>query len=291
MLRGCFVALVTPFQENGQLDEDALQQLVRWQISEGIDGIVACGTTGESVALNDQEYRRVIEIVVREASGKVPVIAGAGTNNTEKTVEMARLCQELGADAILSVTPYYNKPTQRGLYEHFRAIAEAVSIPVILYNVPGRTGVNLQADTTLQLAGLPNIRAVKEASGDLMQIMRILQKRPSGFAVLSGDDAITLPLLALGADGIISVVANQIPRDFTRLVHAALQGDLETARQLHYRYLHLMNLNFIETNPIPVKTSLAAMGKIREVFRLPLTPMTPQHRQSLLNEMRSLELL
>lgn len=289
--RGCFVALVTPFQENGQVDEIALKELVNWQVASGIDGIVVCGTTGESVTLNEQEYRQVVQLVVGEVQGRVPVLAGAGTNNTEKTIRMAQICQEIGVDAILSVTPYYNKPTQKGLIEHYKAVAEAISLPVILYNVPGRTGVNIKAETTLELAQISNIRAVKEASGDLTQIMTILRDRPQGFAVLSGDDVLTLPIIALGGEGVISVIANQIPAEFSRLVHAALNGDLDTARILQYKYLKLMQLNFIETNPIPVKTSLAAMGKIREVFRLPLVPMTSQNRETLLNELKKLQLI
>lgn len=290
-LQGCFTALVTPFTETGDVDEKALQALVDWQIKEGIDGLVVCGTTGESVTLSDEEHRRVVELVIASAGGRVPVIAGAGGNNTQKVVAMARHAERSGADAILSVTPYYNKPTQNGLFAHYHAIAGAVALPVVLYNVPGRTGVNVLPETTLKLAEIPNIVAIKEASGNLVQVMEILYAKPNNFGVLSGDDALALPMIAAGASGVISVISNQIPREFTRLVRAALAGDFQQARKLQRKYQRLMQLNFIESNPIPVKTALALMGRMQEVFRLPLTPMQEATKQKLAEELKRLELL
>ena len=290
-LRGCYTAIVTPFTGNGSLDEQALRNLVDWQIAEGISGIVACGTTGESVTLSDDEYLRVMEIVILQANGRVPVICGAGGNNTFKVVKMARAAESLGADAILSVSPYYNKPTQAGLVAHFSAIADAVDIPIILYNVPGRTSSNITAETTLQLARIDNIVAIKEASGDLGQVMEILRNRPQDFRILSGDDALTLPMLAAGADGVISVIGNQIPHDFSELVTAALDNDFPRARELQNRYLNLMNLNFIEANPVPVKAALAMMQRINPAVRLPLVPLQPVHHELLRAELERLNLL
>ncbi len=245
-----------------------------WQIAEGIDFLVACGSTGEAQTLNDSERERVVAAVVEIARGRVPVMAGATSNDTARAVdETERMCR-LGADYILSATPYYNKPTQEGLYRHFSAVAEAATKPVCLYNVPGRTAVNLSADTALRLAAHPNVMGVKEASGDLQQIMRILRGRPEGFTVLSGDDWLTLPVIGAGGDGLISVVSNEIPAAMTGLVHLLLSDNLEKARGWHYRLLPLMDANFLETNPAPVKAALHCMGRIANILRLPLVPVS-----------------
>lgn len=279
--RGCFVALVTPFRRDGQVDYERLDALVDFQLEAGTDGIVPCGTTGESATLHPDEQRQIIRRVVERVRGRVPVIAGAGTNSTEEAVALAQEAEAAGADALLSVTPYYNRPTPEGLYRHFRAIAEAVRLPVILYNVPSRTGCNLDVGTVLRLAEIPNIIGIKEASGNLEQIMELLRVRPQGFLVLSGDDAWTLPILALGGDGVISVIANETPREMRELVAAALTGDFERARALHFRLLPLMRGNFLETNPIPVKAALAMMGLIEENYRLPLVPPRAETRERL----------
>lgn len=289
--RGIGVALVTPFNQQGQIDETRLRNLVDWQIEQGTDFIVATGTTGESATLSSDEHHQVLSVILDEAAGRVPVVSGAGSNNTKEAVTLTRYAEKLGADGILSVGPYYNKPTQEGFYMHFQAIAESTSLPVILYNVPGRTGSNLSAETTLSLAELPNVAGIKEASGNLSQIMHILAGRPPEFLVLSGDDAISLPLISLGADGVISVVANQVPRLFREMVHAALEGTWEKARQIHYRLLPLMELNFIESNPIPVKSSLAMMGLIEEQFRLPMVAISEKNRDRLRQALAQLELI
>lgn len=279
--RGCFVALVTPFRSDGRVDYERLDALVDFQLGAGTDGIVPCGTTGESATLHPEEQREIIRRVVERVQGRVPVIAGAGTNSTEEAIALARAAEQAGADAILSVTPYYNRPTQEGVYRHFRAIAESVRLPVILYTVPSRTGCHLEVGTILRLAEIPNIIGIKEASGNLEQIMELLRVRPQGFLVLSGDDAWTLPILALGGDGVISVVANEAPAEMRALVAAALAGDFARARALHYRLLPLMRGNFLETNPIPVKAALAMMGLIEENYRLPLVPPRAETRERL----------
>ena len=289
--RGCFVALVTPFRRDGQVDFERLEALVDFQLDAGTDGIVPCGTTGESATLHPEEQREIIRRVVERVRRRVPVIAGAGTNSTEEAVALARAAEQAGADALLSVTPYYNRPTQEGLYRHFRAIAEAVRLPVILYNVPSRTGCQLEVGTILRLAEIPNIIGIKEASGNLEQIMELLRARPSGFLVLSGDDAWTLPILALGGDGVISVVANEAPAEMRELVAAALAGDFDRARAAHYRLLPLMRGNFLETNPIPVKAALAMMGLIEENYRLPLVPPRAETRERLRAILAELNLL
>ncbi len=289
--QGSYVALVTPFTDSGELDESTLVRLANRQIEAGIDGLVPCGTTGESVTLDDNEYQRVMRLTIEASAGRVPVICGAGGNNTRKVIHMAQTAQHLGADAILSVSPSYNKPTQEGIYAHYAAIAAATDIPIILYNVPGRTGSNISAETTLRLADIPNIVAIKEASGNLGQVMEILRRRPQGFSVLSGDDALTLPMLAAGADGVISVIANQIPDEWSRLVHFALRGDFQSARELHYKYLQLMNLNFVEANPVPVKTTMAMMGLLSERVRLPLCEISAANRERLRTELIALDLL
>ncbi len=280
--KGAITALVTPFKEDGKVDVEALKELVRFQIKGHIDGIVPCGTTGETPTLNEEEYRLVIETVVKEAKGRVPIIAGAGSNDTQKAIHHSEIAKEAGADALLHVTPYYNKPTPNGLMAHFKAIAKAVDLPIILYNVPGRTGSNVSASTTIKIAGeIPQVVGIKEASGNITQMMDIIKGVSADFAVLSGDDAFTYPLMALGGVGIISVASNQIPKAMSDLARAALVGDFKKARKLHYEWLDLMNINFIESNPIPVKTALALMGKIKEVFRLPLVGMEEKNKESL----------
>jgi 4-hydroxy-tetrahydrodipicolinate synthase len=277
MFTGCGTALVTPFQKDSSLDEETLRRLVRRQIDAGINFLVPCGTTGESPTLTKAEQRRVVEITIEEARPrKVPVLAGAGGNNTEHVIEMAREFEALGANGILSVAPYYNKPTQEGLYQHYRAIASATSLPIILYNIPGRTGVNIEPSTVARLAELDNIVGVKEATGNISQMAVVLDLVPSNFLVLSGDDAITLPLLALGGKGLISVSSNEIPGEMTRLVELALQNDFAAAREIHRRYFRLMEVNFIETNPGPVKAAMALMGLLAPVFRLPLVAPKPE---------------
>ena len=280
-MQGCGTALVTPFAPDGAVDEQRMRALVERQIAGGIRLLVPCGTTGESATLTDEEQGRVIAATVAVAHGRgARVIAGTGGNATAGTVERARRAKTAGADAVLVVAPYYNKPTQAGLSAHFRAVAEGVpGLPVVLYNVPGRTGSNIDATTVLALArDLDNIVAVKEASGNLAQIMAILRDRPTGFRVLSGDDAITLPLIAVGAEGIISVVSNEVPDLMSRLTTLALQGEWDAARALHFRLLPLMDANFLESNPGPVKAAMALMGLLEERFRLPLVPVQERTR-------------
>ncbi|HEX5410319.1 MAG TPA: 4-hydroxy-tetrahydrodipicolinate synthase [Terriglobia bacterium] len=280
-IRGCGTALATPFSHDGTLDVDALRGLVEFQLSEGIDFLVPCGTTGEAPTLEHEEYLGVVRVVVQEARGKVPVIAGAGGNNTKKVCSLARDLQALGVQGILSVAPYYNKPTQQGLYQHFGMIAESTDVPVILYNVPSRTSSNILPETVARLAEIPNIIGIKEASGSITQQMEVLRLVPPNFRVLSGDDAFTFPLMALGGAGVISVVSNEIPRQMTTLTRLMLEGSYEEARRLNASLLPLMQINFIETNPIPVKAALAMMGKIKEVYRLPMCSMKPENRARL----------
>lgn len=280
-IEGCGTALVTPFKRDGTIDEVALRRLVQFQLREGIDFLVPCGTTGETPTLEHGEYMGVVRIVAQEAAEKVPVIAGAGGNNTTKVIHLAQELTSLGVQGILSVAPYYNKPTQEGLYQHFKAIAESIDLPVIIYNVPGRTGSNLEPATVARLSKIPNIIGIKEASGSVTQQMQVLEAVEPGFRVLSGDDAFTFPLMALGGVGVVSVVSNQIPAAMTRLTHLMLEGKWEEARKLHFQLLPLMQANFIETNPIPVKAGLAMMGLIEEVYRLPLVPMKPENRAKL----------
>jgi 4-hydroxy-tetrahydrodipicolinate synthase len=279
--QGTGTALVTPFKRDGSVDEQALRRLVDFQIAEGIDMLLPCGTTGEGATLDASETELVVSTVIDQARGRVPVIAGAGSNSTAKAVEQTRIAKRLGADGVLSVGPYYNKPTQQGFYEHFKAVAEAEDLPVIVYNVPGRTGSNIEAKTMLRLAELRNIVAVKEASGNLGQIMDIIRDRPAEFRVLSGDDAIALAVVAMGGDGLVSVVSNEAPGRMCEIVDAGLAGDLARARELHYRLLPLMNANFMESNPIPVKAAMAIMGLIEENYRLPLVPMSSANRERL----------
>jgi len=292
MFTGCGTALVTPFRKDQSLDEEALRRLVRRQIDAGINFLVPCGTTGESPTLSIAEQRRVVEITIEEARPrKVPVVAGAGGNNTEHVIEMARAFESLGASGILSVAPYYNKPTQEGLYQHYKALAAAISLPIILYNIPGRTGVNIEPSTLARLAEIDNIIGVKEASGNISQMAVVLDLVPSNFLVLSGDDAITLPLMALGGKGLISVSSNEIPAEMTRIVQLALANDFAAAREIHFRYAKLLEVNFIETNPIPVKAALALMRLIEPVFRLPLVAPKPENLAKIKSALEKVGLL
>ena len=290
-LKGCGTALVTPFRRDESIDEDALQRFVEFQISEGIDFLVPCGTTGESVTLSEDEQKRVVEIVIETVKGRAPVIAGAGGYDTKKIIKMAREFERLGADALLSVTPYYNKPTQEGLYQHFRAIAESTEMPIIIYNVPPRTAVNILPDTLARLADISNIIGVKEASGDISQIAEIATRLGADFKIFSGDDSVTLPVIALGGVGIISVASNEIPRQMTALARAALENRWDEARRLNRELMPLMKANFIETSPSPVKAALAMMGKIEEVYRLPLVAVKPETRERLRSILVELKLI
>jgi len=287
---GCGTALVTPFQRDLSIDEPALRELIRWQIEQGIHFLVPCGTTGESPTLTRAEHLRVVAITVEEARGKVPVLAGAGGYNTAEVIELAREIEKLGAQGILSVTPYYNRPSQEGLYQHYRAIAEAIGMPVVIYSVQGRTGVNVEPATLARLAAIPNIIGVKEASGNISQMASVIQQVPEGFLVLSGDDAITLPIMALGGHGTISVASNEIPGPMSKLVQLCLQNNFAEARKLQRQYLPLMEINFVESNPIPVKAALGLMGKLDPVFRLPLVPPSAENLKKIENVLRSLGL-
>jgi 4-hydroxy-tetrahydrodipicolinate synthase len=272
MFIGCGTALVTPFRTDLSLDEATLRQLVRRQIRDGIDFLVPCGTTGESPTLTHAEHLRVVEITLEEAKGKVPVVAGAGGYSTAEVIALAKELDAMGVDGLLSVTPYYNRPTQEGLYQHYAAIAAAVKAPIVIYSVAGRTGVNVEPATLGRLAGIENIVAVKEASGNISQMARVVQEVPESFDVLSGDDAITIPLTALGGKGIISVVSNEIPGPMTQLARLAREGDYAGARALQRQWLPLMEANFVESNPIPVKYLMAKMGLLEPVWRLPMCP-------------------
>lgn len=289
--RGVGVALVTPFTESGSIDFDALERHVEYQVDGGVNMLVPCGTTGESVTMSAAEQAQVIEATVRAAAGRIPVMAGAGTNSTAHGVDLAKAARDAGADAILSVSPYYNKPSQAGLIRHYQAVAEASGLPTFIYNVPGRTSSNVEASTVLELAKVDNITGVKEASGNLEQAMVILRDRPEGFVVLSGDDSLALSLIAAGADGVISVVANEAPAQMAELVEAALAGDFAAARDIHYRLLPLMQANFIETNPVPVKAGLKMMGRMQAHYRLPLVPLAEQNRAPLERALREAGLL
>lgn len=275
---GCGTALVTPFTRDGALDEAGVKRLARRQIDAGIHFLVPCGTTGETPTLTMAERVRSVEIVVAEANGKVPVLAGAGGYNTHEVIESARQMARAGADGILSVTPYYNKPTPEGLFQHYKAIAEAVSLPIVVYNVPGRTGCNVDVPTIVRLSAIPNIVGVKEASGNVTQMCEICRAVPHGFLVLSGDDALTLPVMSVGGHGIVSVASNEVPAEMTHMVELAEQGDFAAARRLHNDLLPLMQINFIESSPIPVKFAMAAMGLLEEVYRLPMVPPRPASR-------------
>src|SRR2546430_7415139 len=283
MFTGCGTAMVTPFQQDGSLDESGLRRLIQRQIDSGIDFLVPCGTTGESPTLTRDEHLRVVEITVELAKGRVPVLAGAGGYNTAEVIELGRELASMGVDGILSVTPYYNKPTQEGLYQHYRAIAEAVSLPIVLYSVQGRTGVNIEPATVRRLAQIKNIVGIKEASGNVSQMAAILNIVPQDFIVVSGDDAITLPLIALGGRGVISVVSNEIPAEMSQLTRLALQGDFGGARAIHLRYHPLMEINFVESNPLPVKASLGEMGLLETAWRVPLVPPKAEDQARILS--------
>jgi 4-hydroxy-tetrahydrodipicolinate synthase len=287
---GCGTALVTPFKADGSLDEAGVSRLARRQIDLGIHFLVPCGTTGEVPTLTDAEQVRVVELVVAEAKGRVPVLAGAGGYNTQEVIHSALRMKSAGANGILSVTPYYNKPTPEGLYQHYRAIAEAVELPIIVYNVPGRTGCNVDPATAIRLSTIPHIAGVKEASGNVTQMCEVVAGVPDDFIVLSGDDALTLPLMAVGGRGIISVAGNEIPAEMSRLVELAEQGDYAGARALHQRLLPLLLVNFIESNPIPVKSAMASMGLLEEVYRLPMVPPRPASKQRIDAVLQSLGL-
>jgi len=291
MFTGCGTALVTPFRKDLSLDEASLRRLVQRQIRAGIDFLVPCGTTGESPTLTRAEHLRVIEITLEEAKGKVPVVGGAGGYNTAEVIELARELQHMGVDGILSVTPYYNKATQEGLYQHYKAIAEAVPLPIIVYNVPGRTAVNVETSTLKRLAEIDNIVGVKEASGNIGQMAAVCHQMPERFDVLSGDDAVTIPLIALGGRGLISVASNEIPAEMTRLVQLAAAGDFAGARALQRAWLPLMEVNFIESNPIPVKAAMAMMGLLEPVYRLPMVPPLPQNQTRIEAVLKSVGLL
>jgi 4-hydroxy-tetrahydrodipicolinate synthase len=281
MFTGCGTALVTPFSKDLSLDEAALRSLVKRQIEAGVNFLVPCGTTGESPTLTEAEHKRVVEITLEEAAGKTPVVAGAGGYNTREVIALARELEAMGADGILSVTPYYNKPTQEGLYQHYLAIASAVRLPIVVYSVQGRTGINVEPATLKRLAGIDNIVGVKEASGNIAQMARVVHEVPPSFAVLSGDDSVTLPLIALGGKGVISVASNEIPAEMTRLAQLCLAGDFAGARALQRRYLPLMEVNFVESNPIPVKYAMSRMGLLEAMWRLPLVPPSEASRQKI----------
>ncbi|HEX8947838.1 MAG TPA: 4-hydroxy-tetrahydrodipicolinate synthase [Dissulfurispiraceae bacterium] len=290
MFKGSIVAIVTPFK-NGKFDEKAYAKLIEWHIAQGTHGIVPCGTTGEASTLDFKEHYRVIEVAVKTARKRIPIIAGTGANSTDEAIDLTKKAKRLGADGALLVTPYYNKPTQEGLYRHYKAVAEAVKIPIILYNVPGRTAVNMLPSTVARLAEIKNIVAIKEATGDMKQSSELIRLCGDRIAVLSGDDFTTLTQLALGGRGAISVTANIAPKDSADMFNAWERGDLETARKLHYKLEPLNSAMFIETNPIPVKTALAMMGKIKEEFRLPLCEMSQANKEKLKNALKNAKLI
>src|ERR1041385_2928200 len=291
-MRGCATALLTPFTADGAIDEDAFRRLVEYQLANGVKLLVPCGTTGESATMTEEEDQRVIGLAIELAKGRARVIAGTGSNSTAASIRYSNIARDLGADAVLTVAPFYNKPTQNGLYAHFRAIAESVDLPIVIYNVPGRTSCNISAQTTLRLArDCENIVAVKEASGNMSQIMEILRNRPEGFCVLSGDDALTFPMIALGGDGLISVASNEAPQLMSRMVDLALAAKWNEARDLHYRLLPLMEANFVESSPGPVKAGLAMMDIIGENYRLPIVPIEEKRRALLPTVLSELDLL
>lgn len=288
---GVGTALVTPFTTTGLLDEDGVRRLARRQIAEGVHFLVPCGTTGESPTLSEDERTRIVQICVEEARGKVPVLAGAGGYDTREVIHAARQMERAGADGLLSVTPYYNKPTPDGLFQHYKAIAEATSLPIILYNVPGRTGCNIDPATLSRLAQIPNIIGVKEASGNMQQACEYVRAVPPDFIVLSGEDAITLPMMSIGGRGVICVVSNEVPRQMSQMVEAAERGDFAAARTIHHNLLPLMLVNFCESNPIPVKAAMAAMGLLDEAYRLPMVPPRAESRAKIVSVLNQLGLV
>ncbi len=292
LFEGAFTAIVTPFTKRGGIDLPALRRLLAYQLDGGINGIVVCGSTGEAATLSEKEYSLVVRQTVRTVAGRVPVIAGAGSNNTQRAIAWSRLAAKAGADALLHVTPFYNKPTPDGLVAHFKAIAKAVDLPIIIYNVPSRTGQNLSPRLVARIGKeVPRVIGIKEAAGSINQFGELMQLVPKHFTVLSGDDSLTIPAMVLGAKGCISVVSNEAPRDFSLLCAAALRGDWENARALHFRLLDLMNINFIESNPSPVKCALAMMGIIEESLRLPLAPLEKKNRPAVRRALQQLKLL
>ncbi|WP_439182404.1 4-hydroxy-tetrahydrodipicolinate synthase [Carboxylicivirga taeanensis] len=291
-LKGSVVAIVTPFKENGEIDVEAFDKLIDWHLENGTNGIVVCGTTGETPALTGDEDAFLIERAVKQVAGRIPVIAGTGSNSTEECIKYTRNAKAMGVDAVLVVGPYYNKPTDKGMYIHFSSVAQAVDIPIILYNVPGRTGSSISVDTAIKLANeFPNIVGIKEASGDLALFAELVAKRPDGFVIYSGDDFLAAPANILGADGCISVIANVIPNDFAQLMEASLNGKVEVMNELFYKYRQLMDLMFVESNPMPVKTALAAMGRVNEVFRSPMCSMDAENKSQLLDELKKLSII
>jgi len=280
MFRGCFTALVTPFK-GGKVDEEAFRRLIEFQIEGGVDGIVPCGTTGESATLTHDEHTRVVDIAIDAAAGRVKVIAGAGSNSTDETIKLTRHAKEAGADGALLITPYYNKPTQAGLYEHYSSVAREVDIPIILYNVPSRTGVNMSPETTGRLSKIDNVVGIKDATGDIAVVTEVIERSVEGFEIISGDDFITMPMLAIGGQGVISVTSNVAPRKVSDMCRLFFEGDLEGSRKLHYSLQPLHRAMFIETSPIPAKTALAAMGIMDEEFRLPLVALSGENRAKL----------
>ncbi len=290
MFMGCGTALVTPFRQDQSLDEATLRRLVRRQVEGGVHFLVPCGTTGESPTLTRREHLRVVEITLEEAGG-APVLAGAGGYNTAEVIELARELEAMGADGLLSVTPYYNKPTQEGLYQHYRAIAAATRLPIVLYNVPGRCGTNLEPATVARLAKIDNIVGIKEASGNISQMAALMNAVPEEFVVLSGDDALTLPLFALGGRGVISVASNEIPAEMARMCALGLKEEIAAARELHRKYLPLMEMNFVESNPIPVKAALALMRLLEPVWRLPMVAPKPENLARIRGVLESLQLV
>ena len=286
---GCGTALVTPFQPDFSLDEAALRKLVQRQIRGGVDFLVPCGTTGENPSLTRREHLRVVEITLQEAAGKIPILAGAGGYNTQEVIELARELESLAVNGLLSVTPYYNKPTQEGLYQHYRAIARSTRLPIVLYNVPGRCGTNLEPSTVKRLAEIDNIVGIKEASGNISQMAALANAVPDDFAILSGDDAIALPLFALGGRGVISVASNEIPAEIAQLCRHGLRGEFGEARAIHRKYLPLMEINFIESNPIPVKAALALMGLLEPVWRLPMVAPKAENLERIRAVLQSLQ--
>jgi 4-hydroxy-tetrahydrodipicolinate synthase len=291
MFEGVFTALITPFSGDGKVDEQALRKLVDFQIDGGIDGLVPVGTTGESPTLDAEETELVIRVVVDQAGGRVPVIAGTGSNCTDKAIHLTERAKQIGATASLQVAPYYNKPTGEGFYRHFTAIAEAVDLPIVVYNIPGRAGKNIENPVMLKLAEHKNIVAVKEASGNIAQMMGLIEKKPKDFAVLSGDDNMTYPLMALGGKGVVSVASNIVPDRMKALTQAALKGDWDRARSLHYDLLPLFRAIFLETNPIPIKAAMAMKGFVEEVYRLPMCPMSPENKKALTEVLKALKIL
>lgn len=290
--QGTATAIVTPFKKDGSIDEAALRRFVDFQIKGGVEALVPVGTTGENPTLSADEQKRVIEIVIEQANKRVKIFAGAGSNNTTEVIEKVRFAKKAGADAALVVGPYYNKPTQNGYFQHFKAVADAIDIPLIIYNLPGRTGGNIEAATMLRMAEeIPNVVMAKEASGNMAQLMEIARNKPKHFSLLSGDDSLAYSIVSLGGDGCISVVSNEVPKEFSHLMRQCLKGAWTEALQLHYRLLPLMTVNFIESSPIPVKTALAMMGMIEETVRLPLVPLTESSRVRLKKVLDELKLV